>query len=412
MLFQDHANQEESVKSGTEYRGALVSLCVLYLTMGFITSLNDTLVPFFKNKFSLSYSESSLVQFYFFLTYGLVSIPAGKMIERVGYKKGMVTGFLIAAMGAFLFLPAAFLQLYSVFLAALFVLAIGIVLLQVAANPYITLLGSPKTASSRLTFIQGLGSVGTTVAPVFGAYFLLSSKQNTSLSLKSVSYTYLVITILLVLVSLYVQRANLPVSGAKDKESKTLSSDRQAVKGLFSFRNLYFGVLAIFFYVGAEVSIGSYLTNYISDTVLTSERNANMYVAFYWGFMLIGRFLGALLLKKMKPSVLLSINAFAAIVLLSLSINSVGYFSIWSLIAVGFANSVMFAVIFSLSVNGVGSYAARASGLLSMAIVGGSLITFVMGIIKDNFSWQIAFIVPLVCYIYILFFGLSGYKPK
>ena len=390
------------------YTPALITLGVLYFMMGFITCLNDTLVPFFKKGFTLSYSESSLVQFYFFLTYGIASIPAGKVVEKVGYKKGMVLGFAIAACGALLFFPASVLHQYTLFLAALFVVAIGIVLLQVAANPYITILGPAKTASSRLTLIQGVGSLGTTVAPLFGAYFILAPLQSAASS-NAVKYPYLCIAGLLIVIALIVSRLSLPVIRLVDDgaEKSVMSAG-----GIFSFRNLNLGVIAIFAYVGAEVSVGTFLTNYIAELLKITESNANSFVAFYWGSMLVGRLIGSILLKSVKASVVLSICAAAAILLIFVSISSMGYMAVWSMIAVGLCNSIMFAIIFSLSVNGLGKYTTQASGLLSTAIAGGAIISFCQGLLIDNSTWTVAFMLPLACYIYILFYGLNGYKSK
>jgi len=390
------------------YTPALITLGVLYFMMGFITCLNDTLVPFFKKGFTLSYSESSLVQFYFFLTYGIASIPAGKVVEKVGYKKGMVLGFAIAACGALLFFPASVLHQYTLFLAALFVVAIGIVLLQVAANPYITILGPAKTASSRLTLIQGVGSLGTTVAPLFGAYFILAPLQSAASS-DAVKYPYLCIAGLLIVIALIVSRLSLPVIRLVDDgaEKSVMSAG-----GIFSFRNLNLGVIAIFAYVGAEVSVGTFLTNYIAELLKITESNANSFVAFYWGSMLVGRLIGSILLKSVKASVVLSICAAAAILLIFVSISSMGYMAVWSMIAVGLCNSIMFAIIFSLSVNGLGKYTTQASGLLSTAIAGGAIISFCQGLLIDNSTWTVAFMLPLACYIYILFYGLNGYKSK
>jgi len=390
------------------YTPALITLGVLYFMMGFITCLNDTLVPFFKKGFTLSYSESSLVQFYFFLTYGIASIPAGKVVEKVGYKKGMVLGFAIAASGALLFFPASVLHQYTLFLAALFVVAIGIVLLQVAANPYITILGPAKTASSRLTLIQGVGSLGTTVAPLFGAYFILTPLQSAASS-DAVKYPYLGIAGLLIVIALIVSRLSLPVirSVDDDAEESVISAG-----GIFSFRNLNLGVIAIFAYVGAEVSVGTFLTNYIAELLKITESDANSFVAFYWGSMLVGRLIGSILLKSVKASVVLSICAAAAVLLIFISISSMGYFAVWSMIAVGLCNSIMFAIIFSLSVNGLGKYTTQASGLLSTAIAGGAIISFCQGLLIDNSTWTVAFMLPVACYIYILFYGLNGYKSK
>lgn len=392
------------------YTPALVSLAVLYFMMGFITCLNDTLVPFFKMGFTLTYSQSSLVQFYFFLTYGIMSIPAGKTVERVGYKKGMVLGFSIAAFGAFLFFPASILHQYFLFLAALFIVAIGIVLLQVAANPYITILGPARTASSRLTLIQGVGSIGTTIAPLFGAHFILSRFQESNASSEAVRYPYLGIAALLICIAIVVSRLRLPA--VKAGSASEIASSFRENKSIFSYRNLNFGVWAIFFYVGAEVSIGTFLTNYIADTLQIAEEEANKFVAFYWGSMLIGRLLGAILLKSLKPPYVLTVCAAMAILLIGISVSSTTYIAVWTMIAVGLFNSIMFATIFSLSVNGLGKYTTQASGILSTAIAGGAIISFSQGLLIDSFNWTIAFMLPLVCYIYILFYGINGYKSK
>lgn len=391
------------------YTPALISLAVLYFMMGFITCLNDTLVPFFKNGFTLSYAQSSLVQFYFFLTYGLMSVPAGRIVERTGFKNGMVIGFSVAAIGALLFYPASVWHQYYLFLAALFIVAMGIVLLQVAANPYITVLGPAKTASSRLTLIQGVGSIGTTVAPLFGAYFILSGLQDSQASSEAVRLPYLGIAGLLIVIAIVVYRLSLPAIRVSDTLTDSFIKD----KTIFSFRNLNFGMVAIFMYVGAEVAIGTFLTNYLSETLNISITNANNYVAFYWGSMLAGRLLGAWILRSVKASLVLSIAAFLAVVLIAISTStSSGQLAAWTMIAVGFCNSVMFAIIFSLSVNGLKNYTTQASGLLSTAIVGGAVIPFAQGLIKDNYSWGLAFLVPLACYLYILFYGMNGYKSK
>lgn len=400
--------QESLVKPN--YKPALITLAVLYFMMGFITVLNDTLVPFFKAGFTLNYSQSSLVQFYFFLTYGLMSIPSSRMVGKLGYKNGMVLGFSIAALGAFLFYPASAFHTYTLFLAALFILAIGIVLLQVAANPYITVLGPSKTAASRLTFIQGVGSIGTTVAPLFGAHFILSRLHESHASSGAVVIPYLLIGGGLVLIAIVVARLSLPVITSKpDQVQAHQVSDTSKI---FRFRNLNYGIIAIFMYVGAEVSIGTFLTNYISDTLRIEEHAANRYVAFYWGGMLLGRLIGAVVLRSCKPSRVLACSATLAAILILISINSGGYTAVWTMVAVGLCNSIMFAVIFSLSVNGLGDFTTQASGLLSTAIVGGALVSYLQGVVKDHSTWSMAYMIPMVCYLYILFYGINGYKSK
>ncbi len=395
--------------NGQSYIPALISLAVLYFMMGFITCLNDTLVPFFKKGFTLTYSQSSLVQVYFFLTYGVMSIPAGKIVERIGFKNGMVSGFSVAALGALLFYPASIWHQYYLFLAALFIVAIGIVLLQVAANPYITVLGPAKTASSRLTLIQGVGSIGTTTAPLFGAHLILSKLQASNAPNEAVRFPYLGIAALLIVIAIVVSRLALPVIKTTTGTS-TNHADKE--RSIFSFRNLNFGIAGIFMYVGAEVSIGTFLTNYISDTLKIPVTDANTYVAFYWGSMLVGRLIGSFVLKLIKPSLVLSLCAIMAVALIAVSIYSTGPIAVWTMIAVGLCNSIMFATIFSLSVSGLKEYTTQASGLLSTAIAGGAIISFAQGLIKDHYDWRYAFILPLLCYIYILFYGVNGYKSK
>lgn len=401
---------EEPLNQQQNYTPALITLAVLYFMIGFVTVLNDTLVPFFKAGFTLTYAQSSLVQFYFFLTYGIMSIPAGKIVERVGYKKGMVAGFAVAAFGALLFYPASVLHQYYLFLAALFIVAVGMVLLQVAANPYITILGPARTASSRLTLIQGVGSIGTTVGPLFGAHFILSRLEESSASSEAVRYPYLGIAALLVLIALIVSRLGLPAIKASAETGA--DSRPQSGKNAFAFRNLSLGVWAIFCYVGAEVSIGTFLTNYIADTLAIAEEQANQYVAFYWGSMLAGRLIGAVVLKSVRPALVLTVCAAAAIAFIAVSVLSTGLLAVWSMIAVGLCNSIMFAIIFSLSVNGLGKHTAQASGYLSTAIAGGAVVSYGQGLLIDHSTWALAFMLPLLCYGYILFYGVNGYKPR
>lgn len=391
------------------YRLALCALAVLYFLMGFTTVLNDTLVPFFKKGFNLTYSQSSLVQFYFYLTYGLISIPAGKLVERIGYKHGMVWGFCIAATGAFLFYPAAHFHQYFLFLAALFVIAIGIVTLQVSANPYITVLGPEESAASRLTLIQGVGSVGTTLAPVFGAHFILSGIDAASEGSAVLVKPYLLIALTLLSVGIVVWFLKLPVVS---KKGGVRTAPFPILKMIREFPNLRYGIIALFAYVGAEVAIGTYLTNYIADTVSLVENKANIFVSYYWGGMLVGRLTGAYFLRYFKTNRVLSFISVVAMVLIIGSLLLSGYISVWLMVAVGLCNSVMFASIFSLSVKGLGPSTGKASGLLSAAIVGGAIITYLQGLIKDYSGWGTAFLIPIICYLFIFIYGRRLYNPE
>lgn len=392
------------IPAGKSYLPALLSLAVLYFMLGFITCLNDTLIPYFKEGFTLSYTESSLVQFYFFAVYGIFSIPAGRIIGRIGYRKGMVIGFLVAAAGALLFYPAALLHAYYLFLGALFVVAVGIVFMQVSANPYIVVLGRPETASSRMNLIQSVGSIGTIVAPLFGAAVILPNM--TAGGSSAVKYPYAGIALVLVVISLILWKMKLP-------EVKPAIEESSAGGGsALSFRNLKLGALAIFFYVGAEVAVGSFLTNYIADTLAITEQEANRYVSFYWGAMLAGRLAGVGILRFVQPQKLLALNGMAAVALILISIFSSGTLAVWSLISVGLCNSVMFAIIFSLSVNGLGKHMTQASGILSAAISGGAVIVVLQGWLIDSASWATAFIIPVLCYAYIVFYGLNGFRSR
>jgi FHS family L-fucose permease-like MFS transporter len=307
-----------------------------------------------------------------------------------------------------LFYPASVSNQYGLFLAALFVIAVGIVLLQVAANPYITVLGPAKTASSRLALIQGIGSIGTTVAPIFGASVILGSVENTTASGETLQVPYLLIGATLFVIAVVVSRLHLPVieMAAADRQHQGM---RHSV---FVFRNLNFGIIAVFMYVGAEVAVGTFLTNYVIDTLQIEAGLANHYVAFYWGSMLVGRLAGSWILKFVKPAVVLAVLSILAVLLISTSILTTGYLAVWTMVAVGLCNSVMFAIIFSLSLKGLETHTSKASGLLSSAIIGGALVSYAQGYVKDQASWQVAFLIPLVCYLYILFYSINGYRSR
>lgn len=411
VITSSSVSQEQQGSGGT-FKLALLTLAILYFMLGFITVMNDTLVPFFKQGFNLTYSQSSLVQFYFYLTYGLISIPAGKIVDNIGFKKGMVSGFFIASIGAFLFYPASLFHEYYLFLAALFIVAIGIVLLQVSANPYITVLGPAKTAASRFTLIQGVGSLGTTLAPIFGAHFILSKiGENTDTSSALVK-PYFCIALSLLVIGIIIFFLKLPIVQAERIEESG-NEDKQGVFSLLQkYVQLRFGVLALFMYVGAEVAIGTYLTNYIADKLNIEEGAANVYLSFYWGGMLVGRFVGSIFLKRFNSAHILSFVAILAAILVVLSITTNNYLSIWAMILVGLCNSIMFATIFSLAVQGLGQHTGKGSGLLSTAIVGGAFLTYFQGVLKDQFNWSVAFLLPVVAFAVIFYYGIFAAKRQ
>ena len=346
-----------------------------------------------------------LIQFCFFGAYFVVSLPAGALINRLGYQKGIVIGLAIAGFGTLNFIPAASFHSYPWFLAALFVLASGITILQVAANPYVTVLGNPKTASSRLTMTQAFNSLGTTVAPLIGAALILSQLDSTE-GADAVQLPYLILTVALFVVALIFSRLNLPVV-----ENAT-AAEKISIKTLLPFTHLWLGALGIFMYVGAEVAIGSVMVNFIALPEITglAEADAAHYVAWYWGGAMVGRFVGALLMQRMNAGLLLAIHAAAAMLLLVLVITGQGQLALFALLLVGIANSIMFPTIFSLALHGLGKYTSQGAGLLCLAIVGGALVPLAQGKLADTFGLALSFILPIFCYIYICYFGLRSRK--
>ncbi len=412
-----------SVGSNQNYGMALYSLMVLFFMMGFITCLNDILVPYLKQVFHLTYTQASLIQFCFFSAYAIMSIPSSKLIEKIGYKKAMITGFVVAAAGCLLFFPAVTLHSYVVFLVALFILATGIVLLQVAGNPYVAVLGDPETSSARLTFAQALNSVGTFLAPYFGKYFILSALSHTSAEAVKIPYVGLATTLLVI--AFILSRINLPsISSASDDEHTEIElADDTTKTSAWSFPHLVFGVVAIFMYVGGEVAIGSYLINYFKQPEIAglTEVAGAVFVSYYWGGAMVGRFLGTALLSRFKPNLVLSVFAILAISMILISVNSTGSIAMWSIISVGFFNSIMFPTIFTLAVKGLGKYTTQASGFLSTAIVGGAIVPVAFGAVVDYYmnsgqseatGLRFALIIPMICYAYIAWFGFKGYSDK
>ncbi|EUK19144.1 glucose/galactose MFS transporter [Commensalibacter papalotli (ex Servin-Garciduenas et al. 2014)] len=547
------SNQTEAQKNSfTYYPIALSVMTTVFFMWGFLTCLNDILIPHLKTVFELNYAQAMLIQFTFFGAYFLMSIPGGKIVSSLGYKKGIVTGLIIAAIGAFGFWPAAISSNYYIFLLALFILATGITILQVAANPYVTLLGPQKTSSSRLNLAQALNSLGTTVAPYIGgililvgasytlpkdvatapetvqlistlenkpiteiqsalaqakpeniAYALknippfifnklpnellleqakrlppeilgtvlsdtpadqklfilsnispeqldqlpadvlvqsmdnlvttaLSSEKTVMLQklklelspevkqkmqayrddqAKSVQKPYAILGIILLLLAGFVAIFKLP----ENREQKQTNKDNpHSLKDVFQYSHAVLGAVGIFFYVGAEVSVGSFMINYLTlpDIGRMTEQVAAQYVAFFWGGAMIGRLVGSALMVKLSPRKLLSICAIVNLGLLITTMTSSGDIAVYSIISIGLFNSIMFPTIFSLALTGMGSLTEQASSLIVMAIVGGAVIPFAQGFIADSIGLHHAFLLPLLCYIYILYYGISGAKPR
>lgn len=405
-----HPANDNNASGQTDYTFALTSLTSLFFMWGFITCLNDILIPHLKGVFDLSYTQAMLIQFCFFGAYFLVSLPAGKLVKNVGYQKGIVVGLIIAAVGCISFYPAASMQSYPVFLIALFVLASGITVLQVSANPYVSILGKPETASSRLTMTQAFNSLGTTVAPFFGAYLILEQAGNeVANSAEAVQTPYLLLAAMLLILAAIFAYLKLPEMREED-ESGTSETQGSA----WQYKHLVMGAVGIFVYVGAEVSIGSFLVNFLGEDYIAGleEHDAAKYIAYYWGGAMVGRFIGAGVMQKIAAGKVLAFNACAAMVLILVTMMTSGQVAMWSILLVGLCNSIMFPTIFSLAITGLGNHTSQGSGILCLAIVGGAILPVFQGMLADSIGIQASFILPVFCYAYIAYYGLIGSKPQ
>lgn len=409
------------------YFSSLIALTSLFFMWGFITSLNDILIPHLKALFTLNYTQVMLVQFCFFMAYFIVSIPSGMLVEKIGYQRGIVTGLLVVSVGCLLFYLAAGWFSYPLFLGALFILASGITLLQVAANPYVTILGDAATASSRLTMTQAFNSLGTTLGPALGSALILAATVKSPLELTQLNLTefadyqrsqadsvqipYLWLAAILIGIALVFMRLHLPnIRAPKSENSDQLPAAFKMTWPLMA------GSIGIFVYVGAEVSIGSFLINFLGEAKIAGleASQAGTYVSYYWGGAMIGRFIGALVMQKYSPAKVLAGHALMAALLVTSAILSEGHLAMYALLSVGLCNSIMFPTLFSLALTGLGDHTGQGSGILCAAIVGGAIVPLLQGVCADAFGIQNAFWVPVVCYLYIVYFGVrfacSGFK--
>ncbi len=407
----------------SSYTGALAVLTTVFFMWGFATVLNDILVPHLKAVFSLNYGQSLLIQFAFYLGYLLMAIPSAKLLERTGYKTAVVLGLVGMAGSALVFVPAARLESYGVFLVALFLLASSITLLQVAANPYVAVIGPAQTASSRLNLVQAFNSAGTTLAPLFGGLLILGrsssgttadaatvlTAQQRAADVQAVQLPYLWIAAVLVALAVLVWRVRLPDLG---QESRRAARAERAKHSLWRHRNLVFGVPAICLYLLCEIGIGSTLVNFISMPNIgnMSHAEAARYLSLFWGGAMVGRFAGAALLRWIAPDRLLAAVTLGALVLVLIAIFGGGSVAMWSLIAIGLCHSVMFPTIFTLGIRGLGPLTEEGSGLLIMAIAGGAL-SALQGVLADHIGLQLSYLMPAVCYVYVLGYALRGCRP-
>jgi MFS transporter, FHS family, L-fucose permease len=418
------ASTQQSGRQHTDYRAMSIAT-MLFFMWGFLTCLNDILIPHLKGIFDLNYAQAMLVQFCFFSSYFIFALPAGKLVEWRGYKGTMVIGLLVMAAGAFLFLPASTAASFGLFLSALIILAAGITSLQVAANPYVANLGPPETSAARLNLAQAFNSFGTFVAPFFGSILILTTTQVTSETMSSYSAAvlhqyrmeqassvrlpYMGIGLTLVLLAISFAVLKMPTMDfTRDIRPGELSTETHDT--IWRHPVLLAGAVAIFVYVGAEVSIGSFLVNYfgLPDIGALPEKIAARYVSMYWGGAMVGRFIGSWLLTKLRTSVVLGSAAVVACGLVVTSIITHGHTAMWAILAVGLFNSVMFPSIFTVGLTGLGPLTSKGSSLMVAAIVGGALIPLAEGHLADAIGVHHAFVIPAVCYIYIALFGYLG----
>lgn len=410
MGMHSSGSAEVGAPGGANHQFAFGVMTSLFFIWGFITALNDILIPHLKAAFDLSYTQAMLVQFCFFGAYFLVSPFAGKLLELMGYKRGIIIGLLTIATGCGLFYPAAELEAYPAFLAGLFILAAGVAMLQVSANPYVSILGPERTAASRLILAQAINSLGHTLAPMFGAILILAvTAESGTASAKAVQLPYLLLAGVMVSTAIVFFFLKLPV--VSHVEQSTAESARDSI---WNHKPLVLGALGIFLYVGAEVTIGSFLVNYFAqpDIAGMAEAEAGHMVSYYWGAAMVGRFVGAVITRRIAPFYVLGFNALLSICLILVSVMSSGHIAMWSILAVGFFNSIMFPTIFSLAIRGLGSLTGRGSGLLCQAIVGGAILPVIQGAVADLIGVQLSFIVPALCYVYIGWYAIWGQDGK
>jgi len=407
------------------YTAAMTFMSLLFFMWGFVTCLNDMLIPHLKALYHLDYARAMLVQFCFFGAYLVMSLPMALLLKKLRYKASMSLGMSIAGIGCLLFIPAAYIDSYACFLIGLFVLASGIVLLQVAANPYVTFLGSIESASSRLTLAQAVNSLAYTLAPFFGAVLILATPvltdqqkallnpaamaQYKTAIIHTVQTPYLLLAILFFVIAFIISIFKLPKF---DASVSVASIDNHNAPKIWDHPYLFLGALAIFLYVGAEVSTGSFIVNYLGLPQIASmaPKQAAHYVSVYWGGAMIGRFLGSWILSKTIPARVIMFNAAVATILLIISVIASGAISMWAILSMGFFNSILFPTIFSLSIRGLGELTSVGSGILCAAIVGGAIIPEIQGIIADHIGPQNSFLLLIVCYLVILCFGWMSYR--
>jgi FHS family L-fucose permease-like MFS transporter len=404
------------------YGRALALLATLFFMWGFITVINDSLLPHLKSVFQLNYLQTTLIQSIWFIGYLVASIPSAWLIERIGYQRALVVGLTVMAVGALGMVPAARLPSYWVTLVSLFVIACGIALLQVAANPYVAVIGPSKSASARLTLVQAFNTTGDVLAVVFGGYLIFgrtvagTTIEGTKLSLaqrvndaQATQLPYLIVAIVLAALAFIIARAQLPQLGAA---TRRVNAEERKSLSLFRHRNLVLGVVAIFVYLIAEIGVGTLFINFAAQPSVgnVTHEQATFYLTFVWGGMALGRFAGAVLMRSIEPEKVLAGFSVAAFAAAMVAVLAHGHTALYGLMIIGLFHSIMFPTIFALAIRGLGPLTEEGSGLLIMAIAGGALVS-VQGWLADRYGLQLSFLLTAACELYVLFYALWGSKP-
>jgi MFS transporter, FHS family, L-fucose permease len=405
------------------YGRALAVLATLFFIWGFITVINNTLLPHLRSVFELNYTQTTLIESTWFIAYFVVSMPSAWLIERIGYKKAIVAGLSVMATGALGMVPAARLPSYDVTLVSLFVIASGITLLQVAANPYVAVIGPAESASARLNLVQAFNSMGTTLAPLFGGYLILSrtaagtqhaegalSVAQRFADARAVQLPYAILALVLIAITVLIWRSSLPTLGGATRRA---AAEQRKRLSLWRHRNLVFGVPAIFIYLIAEIGVSNLFINFVSAPKIANltHAEASHYLLLLWGGMMVGRFAGSFLMRSVPADRVLAGFAIAAFAVMLAAATLHGPAAMWALILVGLCHSIMFPTIFTLGIRGLGPLTEEGSGLLIMAIAGGALVA-VQGWLADRCGLQNSFFLTAGCELYVLFYALWGARPK
>jgi len=396
------------------YTGPFITVAVLFFIFGFITNLNMALVPHLRNIFTLPYAWAMLAESAFFLAYFVFSSPTSKLIETIGYKRTMVVSLFIQVVGCLLFVPAAKMVSFPLFLTAVFIVGAGVTALQTAANPYVAILGPESSAPVRLTLAQALNSLGGTIAPLVAGAYILTDPASTATKAavaNTVRGPYLAIAAGLLILGVAVAFMHLPHITQTQEFRPAKEGDPILGRSIWSYRHTVLGAVGIFLYVGVEVGLASIAVNYFKTQGVDSAKTASFLVSLYWGGALIGRLLGSWVLTKIKSGRLLGGFGFAAALFVLISMLSSGQVAIWSIVICGFFNSIMFPNIFALGIKGLGPMTSKGSGLIMTAVVGGAIVPLALGAAADKFGIQHAFVIPLICYLFIAYYGLWGSKP-